>query len=669
MEPGQRLRATLHAAETNGDTSSILQLEGFIHSQAMQQPGSRGFSAILDMKCQSALRKSTGGVVRQETFTDILQAGGLPSNFRFKAPQKALDLVGAFKEFTLFSAALQQAGKAKEASTKPTGRSSGGQRGGFKPPVVVAAVQPAQNTGGTFCSSTNPRIVGEVPKGAMPDALEVSSRTRFPAEPSNGGRGPGGSDAGGTVGFQQHQPSNGGRGPGGSDTGGTGGRWTHTKRAAPDQSTRTNGGSTTHSGAWGGAARRAQDDDIVNDEDDQAPRSGLTRPQKRPALGQGAAANIPKGFLPPYAQKSNNGGGGAGGGGAGGEGESAYSEKVLELLAGPDGQLPPEIEKLDPKTVDQVCNEILDTGANISWDDIAGQVAAKRLIQEMVVWPMQNPHLFTGPRAPPKGLLLFGPPGTGKTLIGKAIASNINATFFSISSSSLTSKWIGEGEKMVRALFAVAGCLQPSVIFIDEIDSVLSARKAEGEHEASRRLKTEMLIQMEGCTSDSADKRVLLIGATNRPEELDEAARRRMPKQLYIPLPCEEARQHMVTRVLGPRSSVRSSLSSADLHKLTTHTAGYSGSDMRNLIQEACQGPVRDAVARLGSAVSSLSEEDLRPVQLRDFQIAAKAQKASVHPSEVVRYEDYNERHGAKYVEMASGVAGGDQLEEDEEEW
>ena len=85
-----------------------------------------------------------------------------------------------------------------------------------------------------------------------------------------------------------------------------------------------------------------------------------------------------------------------------------------------------------------------------------------------------------GARAPPRGLLLFGPPGTGKTLLGKAIASNISATFFSISASSLTSKWIGEGEKMVRTLFAVAAALQPAVIFIDEIDSILSARKSDG---------------------------------------------------------------------------------------------------------------------------------------------------------------------------------------------
>ncbi|KAL3148591.1 hypothetical protein ABBQ38_014021 [Trebouxia sp. C0009 RCD-2024] len=368
----------------------------------------------------------------------------------------------------------------------------------------------------------------------------------------------------------------------------------------------------------------------------QAPfkRLGPAKPgQKRP--GTGAP------FKPPYKAKNPE------------PDEGQVSPKALEMLAGPDGELPEALQKLEPAILELVCNEIVERGGHVQWDDIAGQDQAKRLVQELVVWPMLNPHLFKGARAPAKGLLLFGPPGTGKTLIGKAIASNIKATFFNISASSLTSKWIGQGEKMVRALFAVAGCMQPAVIFVDEIDSILSARKSEGEHEASRRLKTEMLVQMEGCDPNSADRRVLLVGATNRPEELDEAARRRMPKQLYIPLPCAAARRQMVDRQLGSGSGISAQLSEADLTKIVTRTEGYSGSDMRNLIQEACQGPVRNAMTKAAqlSTFMQLSEADLRPVVLKDFQMAAKAQRASVEPAEVVRYEEYDSRHGARYVD------------------
>ena len=373
-------------------------------------------------------------------------------------------------------------------------------------------------------------------------------------------------------------------------------------------------------------------------------------------------------FVPPFVKKAlqaQQGGGNNtnnnnnGGSGAVVEEDGPFSIRTLELLnLSPGEPLPEELAKLDANLIEQVCNEVIDSGGEVTWEDIAGQEAAKKLIQEVVVWPMLNPHIFRGARAPPKGILLFGPPGTGKTLLGKAIASNIKASFFSISASSLTSKWIGEGEKMVRVLFAVAGWLAPAVIFIDEIDSLLSARKSEGEHEASRRLKTEMLIQMEGCDPASASRRVLLIGATNRPEELDEAARRRMPKQLYIPLPCGVARKQMVQRQLGPGGAVAATLSESDLDKIVAKTDGYSGSDMKNLIQEACQGPVRDAVRAAGAGVAALSESDLRAVVLRDFAVAARAQRASVEPGEVVRYEQYNEKHGAKI--LGDKVGGGD---------
>ena len=349
--------------------------------------------------------------------------------------------------------------------------------------------------------------------------------------------------------------------------------------------------------------------------------------------------------------------GDGGGGGDGEDKEGPISMRTYQLLGlDPDEELPDELGRIDPRMIEQVCNEVIDSSASVAWEDIAGQEAAKRLIQEVVVWPMMNPEIFKGARAPPKGILLFGPPGTGKTLLGKAIASNIAASFFAISASSLTSKWIGDGEKMVKALFAVAGWMAPSVIFIDEIDSLLSARKSEGEHESSRRLKTEILVQMEGCDPASAERKVLLVGATNRPEELDEAARRRMPKQMYIPLPCKRAREEMVHRVLT-RGSIASQLSAEDVRKVVAKTEGYSGSDMKNLIQEACQGPIREAVRRAGAAVATLKEQDLRPVVLKDFAVASKAQRASTEPSEIVRYEKYNDKHGAKIVE--DGEDGG----------
>ena len=136
----------------------------------------------------------------------------------------------------------------------------------------------------------------------------------------------------------------------------------------------------------------------------------------------------------------------------------------------------PRYKNIDSKMIEMVKNEIMDQGDPVDWDDIAGLEFAKKTVREIVVLPLKRPDLFSGLRGPPKGLLLFGPPGTGKTLIGKCIASRSGSTFFSISASSLTSKWVGEGEKMVRALFAVAKVHQPSVVFIDEIDSLLTAR-------------------------------------------------------------------------------------------------------------------------------------------------------------------------------------------------
>ncbi|XP_054283968.1 fidgetin-like protein 1 isoform X2 [Macrosteles quadrilineatus] len=297
---------------------------------------------------------------------------------------------------------------------------------------------------------------------------------------------------------------------------------------------------------------------------------------------------------------------------------------------------------IDPKLVDLIRSEIMDHGPPVHWDDIAGLTFAKATIQEIVVLPMLRPDIFTGLRRPPKGILLFGPPGTGKTLIGKCIASQSKSTFFNISASSLTSKWVGEGEKMVRTLFTLARVHQPAVVFIDEIDSLLSQR-SETEHESSRRIKTEFLVQLDGAGTGEED-RILVIGATNRPQELDEAARRRLVKRLYIPLPDHPARCQMVQTLM---SSERHDLTVTEVEEIAALTDGYSGADMKTLCQEACLGPIR---ALSFSDIQNINPDQVRPVTVKDFKSALQVVRSSVSPKDLETYVTWNNTYGSGHT-------------------
>ncbi|XP_073294098.1 ATPase family AAA domain-containing protein FIGL1 isoform X1 [Primulina huaijiensis] len=348
-------------------------------------------------------------------------------------------------------------------------------------------------------------------------------------------------------------------------------------------------------------------------------------------------------FIPPV--KSNGNSIGNVTSRAAGRGEDAIDDsrkRCLELLCGSDGELPEKLRNLEPRLIEHVSNEIMDRDPNVRWNDIAGLDHAKKCVTEMVIWPLLRPDIFKGCRSPGRGLLLFGPPGTGKTMIGKAIAGEARATFFYISASSLTSKWIGEGEKLVRALFGVASCRQPAVIFVDEIDSLLSQRKSEGEHESSRRLKTQFLIEMEGF--DSGNEQILLIGATNRPQELDEAARRRLMKRLYIPLPTTEARAWIIKNLL--ENDKLFNLSKEEIDTICKLTEGYSGSDMKNLVKDASMGPLREALKQ-GIEITNLKKEDMRPVNLLDFEKALQEVRPSVSLNELDTYEKWNEQFGS----------------------
>lgn len=284
-------------------------------------------------------------------------------------------------------------------------------------------------------------------------------------------------------------------------------------------------------------------------------------------------------------------------------------------------------------------DEIVEGGAKVEWTDIVGQDVAKQALQEMVILPSVRPELFTGLRSPAKGLLLFGPPGNGKTLLARAVATECSATFFNISAASLTSKFVGDGEKLVRALFAVARELQPSIIFIDEVDSLLSERSS-GEHEASRRLKTEFLVEFDGLPCNPESDRIVVLAATNRPQELDEAALRRFSKRVYVSLPDLDTRQLLLKRLLEKQGSP---LVTDSLKRLAVLTDGYSASDLTSLAKDAALEPIRELDVE---QVKNVDLHAVRCITENDFHHSIKRIRRSVAPQSLLAYAKWSQDYG-----------------------
>nr|CAB3257948.1 katanin p60 ATPase-containing subunit A-like 2 [Phallusia mammillata] len=232
---------------------------------------------------------------------------------------------------------------------------------------------------------------------------------------------------------------------------------------------------------------------------------------------------------------------------------------------------------------------------NVKWSDIVGLDHAKCLVKEAVVYPIKYPQLFTGILSPWKGILLYGPPGTGKTMLAKAVATECNTTFFNISASTIVSKWRGDSEKLVRVLFELARFHAPSTIFLDELESVMSQRGSGpgGEHEGSRRMKTELLVQMDGLSR--SDDLVFVLAASNLPWELDHAMLRRLEKRIIVDLPKEDARESMFRRFLPPCNKEGGLVINTrlDYTKLAENTEGYSGSDLKLVCKESAMRVVR----------------------------------------------------------------------------
>ncbi|XP_033228142.1 katanin p60 ATPase-containing subunit A-like 1 isoform X2 [Belonocnema kinseyi] len=301
----------------------------------------------------------------------------------------------------------------------------------------------------------------------------------------------------------------------------------------------------------------------------------------------------------------------------------------------------------DKDLVDVLERDIVQKNPNIRWDDIADLHEAKRLLEEAVVLPMWMPEFFKGIRRPWKGVLMVGPPGTGKTMLAKAVATECGTTFFNVSSSTLTSKYRGESEKLVRLLFEMARFYAPSTIFIDEIDSLCSRRGSESEHEASRRVKSELLVQMDGISSNSDDpsKVVMVLAATNFPWDIDEALRRRLEKRIYIPLPNDEGREALL-KINLREVKVDDSV---NLKQIASKLAGYSGADITNVCRDASMMVMRKKIAGLKpDQIRQLPKEELDlPVSAEDFDEAVERCNKSVSQEDLEKYEKWMGEFGS----------------------
>ena len=293
-------------------------------------------------------------------------------------------------------------------------------------------------------------------------------------------------------------------------------------------------------------------------------------------------------------------------------------------------------DKEEDEMDEKIESEIMMKNPGVKFDDIIGMKEMKRILYEIIVVPTIRPDLFTGIRKPQRGILLFGPPGTGKTMIAKAIASECNSTFFNISASSLTSKWVGESEKTVKSLFKLAYKKVPSIIFIDEIDSILSKR-SESENEATKRLKTEFLIQFDGLGSNT-NARLLVIAATNRPMDLDEALLRRLPKRVYCGPLDEEGRYEFIKKVIN---RVETNLSDRDIKEVARMTNGYSNSDLKELCKEAAYQPVREL-----SMEQILRIPKFRPLVKNDLVKSVKKIRGTLSSKVINELLEWNEQFG-----------------------
>lgn len=306
------------------------------------------------------------------------------------------------------------------------------------------------------------------------------------------------------------------------------------------------------------------------------------------------------------------------------------SEKSVEMM---DQQPEAEKEAAGKASYDEL---VLQEKPNISWNQVVGLDPAKKAIKEAIVYPVERPDLF--PLGWPRGILLFGPPGCGKTLMAAAVATEIDGAFVSVDAASIMSKWLGEAERNVAKLFNqarnTASKGRPAILFIDELDSLIGMHSNEVGGET--RVRNQVLKEMDGVMDKGKKIHVYVIGATNKPWALDWPFIRRFQKRIMIPLPNHEARLHMLklyTEHLNLSTKI-------DLDEFARLTAGFSGSDIRDI----CQSAQLRAIGELfESGKASDKRAKPRPLSMDDFKNILADRKPSVSPRIISSYNEWSE--------------------------
>ncbi|XP_013856953.1 fidgetin isoform X1 [Austrofundulus limnaeus] len=296
-----------------------------------------------------------------------------------------------------------------------------------------------------------------------------------------------------------------------------------------------------------------------------------------------------------------------------------------------------QLKNSDSSLVEMVNSEILQQGSPVDWCDIAGLDMAKAAIKEEILWPILRPDMFSGLATLPRSLLLFGPQGTGRTLLARCMASQLGAAFLRLSSSALVTKWLGEGDKIIQASFLVARCRQPAVVFVSDVDLLLSAQLSE--ESPVNHLKAELLIQLDSILS-SAEDHVLVVCSTSKPEEIPETLRRYFTKRLLIPLPDGTARHQIISQVLSQHNYC---LSDKEISLLVQRTEGFSGLDVAQLCQEALVGSLHGIPA---ADLSSIHPSQMRLVSYQDFDNVFCKFQPSLSQKELDVYTEWNKMFG-----------------------